>query len=263
MLVGLLLACAALAALGPAAARSSAAATIPTIYVDYTTDCTFTMDTDGGIDITSATAPGVVIPPGPYQVVISQDYALAPGAPRCPPSTLQLTGPSVSLSFVVGEGSPYEQAVATFAPSSTFVAVVEDAPLAQLVFTTAATGSSASLLGPTSSTPAGKGQTQPGLVGADAVPDRGTLDATVGATGKATLTRSGKGVARLAAGEYEIAVHDESARAGFSLEKLHHPDVSISGVSFKGKRDKQIDLTAGTWSFLSTPGSARRFVVVA
>ena len=87
------------------------------------------MRVDGGIDITSSTAPGVVIPPGSYQVVVSQAYALAPGAPRCPPSTYQLTGPGVALSFVVGEGSPYEQATETFAAASTFVGVVEDQPL--------------------------------------------------------------------------------------------------------------------------------------
>ena len=194
---------AAVLAFGPTVALSSPLATLPTIYVTYTTDCTFTMSADGGIEISSPTAPGVVIPPGSYQVVVSQGYALSPGAPRCPPSTYELTGPGVSLSFVVGEGSPYEQAVASFAPSSTFVAVVEDAPLAQLVFTTAATGSSSSLLSPTQAPAAGTAQTQPGLVGSQISSGRGTLRATVGRSGKATLSAHGRSVVSLAAGVYE------------------------------------------------------------
>ena len=59
-----LLAVSAAVALGPAAALAARLTTIPTIYVNYTTDCTFTMSVDGGVNITSPTAPGVVIPPG-------------------------------------------------------------------------------------------------------------------------------------------------------------------------------------------------------
>jgi hypothetical protein len=263
VVVSLLAVSVAAVAIGPGAARSSRLATIPTIYVNYTTDCTFTMSVDGGIEITSPTAPGVVIPPGSYQVVISQAYALSPGAPRCPPSTYDLTGPGVSLSFVVGEGSPYEEATQTFAAASTFVAVVEDQPLVQLVFTTAATGSSASLLTPSQSPPAGKGQVQPGLVGSDVVPDRGTLRATVGTAGKATLTVHGKSVVSLEAGEYEIAVDDETARAGFTVRKLDQRPVEVSGASFVGKRTTKVDFTAGTWTFYSKATGARRFLVVA
>lgn len=254
---------AAVLAFGPTVALSSPLATLPTIYVTYTTDCTFTMSADGGIEISSPTAPGVVIPPGSYQVVVSQGYALSPGAPRCPPSTYELTGPGVSLSFVVGEGSPYEQAVASFAPSSTFVAVVEDAPLAQLVFTTAATGSSSSLLSPTQAPAAGTAQTQPGLVGSQISSGRGTLRATVGRSGKATLSAHGRSVVSLAAGVYEIVVADESADAGFTLAKLHQRAVELSGASFVGKRTAKVDLTAGSWSFYATPSGARRFLVVA
>jgi len=250
-------------ALGPGAALSSRLATIPTIYVNYTTDCTFAMSVDGGIEITSPAAPGVVIPPGLYQVVVSQAYALSPGAPRCAPSTYLLTGPGVSLSFVVGEGSPYEEATQSFAASSTFVAVVEDQPLVQLVFTTAATGSSTSLLSPSYAPAAGAGQVQPGLVGSDVVPDRGTLRATVGTAGKTTLTVHGKSVVSLEAGEYEVAVDDETARAGFAVRKLGRPPLSLTGAAFVGRRTTKIDFTAGTWTYYSKASGARRFVVVA
>ena len=204
-----------------------------------------------------------MIPPGSYQVVVSQAYALSPGAPRCPPSTYELTGPGVSLSFVVGEGSPYEQATETFAAASTFVAVVEDQPLVQLVFTTAANGSSTSLLSPTQGPAAGEGQVQPGLVGSDVVPDRGTLRATVGTAGKAMLTAHGKSVVSLEAGEYVIVVDDETARAGFTVRKLDQHPVTISGALFVGRRTTKVDLTVGTWTFYSSESGARRFVVVA
>lgn len=247
-------------AFGTGAARP---ATTPTIYVTYTTGCTFTITTDGGIDITSTTAPGVAVPPGPYQVVVTQGYALAPGAPRCPPSTFELTGPGVSISEIVGEGAPDEQAGLILQPSATYVAVVVNQPAAQLVFTAAATGSSSSLIGPTTTTTAGVGQVQPGLVGSDVVPARGTLHAMVGASGKVALTDRGKSVVSIEAGSYEIAVDDETSRAGFTLRKLAGHAVAITGASFVGKRTEKVDLTAGTWTFYSKASRASRFAVVA
>jgi hypothetical protein len=248
----------------PGTALASRTATTPTIYVEYTTDCTFTMSADGGIEITSASAPGVVLPPGPYQVVVSQAYALSPGAPRCPPSIYDLTGPGVSLSFVVGEGSPYEEATETFPPSATFVASVENQPLVQLVFSTAASGSSSSLLSPTQGpAPSGQGQVQPGLVGSEIPPRAATLEGAVSAAGKATLTLHGTSVASLKAGTYELTVSDEDTRAGFTLQKLHQHAVVLSGRSFVGRRARTFELTPGTWTYYAAAGPVRRFLVLA
>jgi hypothetical protein len=258
------LAASAAVAFGLASARSPRAATIPTIYVEYTTDCTFTMSADGGIAITSTTAPAVVLPPGPYQVVVSQAYALSPGAPRCPPSTYELTGPGVNLSFVVGEGSPYEEATETFPPSSTYVAAVANQPLVQLVFSTASSGSSSSLLAPAQgAAPAGQGQVQPGLVGSAIPALAGRLQATVDAAGKAALSSHGRSVASLKAGAYELTVEDEDTRAGFTVQKLHQHPLALSGPSFVGRKTRRLELTPGTWIYYAGASPARRFLVVA
>ena len=61
-------------------AAAAAPATLPSIYVDYDDSCSFTMAADGGLSLSSTTAPGTTIPPGTYQVVlrVPQD------APSCP-----------------------------------------------------------------------------------------------------------------------------------------------------------------------------------
>jgi hypothetical protein len=103
-------------------------------------------------------------------------------------------------------------------------------------FTTAATGSSASLLTPSPGTSTTKGgTTQPDLIGSSVLPYRGRLSASVGARGPSLLL-DGKAVRSLKAGRYAVAVTDTSRAAGFSLVRAGGRPVSLSGVRFVDTR---------------------------
>jgi hypothetical protein len=238
--------------------------TVPMMYVTYSADCTFSFTTDGGITIDSSAAPGVQIPPGPYQLQIRTSPNNGDYAPTgCTTPVFQLSGPGVSYSVnVLGQGFGGVQATETFQPGATYVASDAAHPAqTQKVFTTATTGSSSSLVPAPGQDSSKGGAQQADLVGSGIAPFRGTLRATVAATVKATLDQGGKLVTALRAGRYDVLVTDRSSRGGFFVQKRGKRPVTLTGVAFEGTQTAKLDLTAGTWAFYSQPGRALTVVV--
>jgi len=231
---------------------------IPSIYVTYSPNCTFTMTVDGGTSVTATSPPGPTLPPGQYQIQVLMENPTA--GYSCGTPVFTLTGPGVSSTTTFPQESILDNHVLpALRPSSTYVAEDENAPVATHVyFTTAATGSSASLLSPTPSTTTTSkgGSTQTDIVGSSVLPYRGRLAATIPAAGHATLELAGHGVAPLRPGRYDIAVLDASRTAGFWLERPGGTRVSLSGVRFRGHETRGVVLTAGRWA-----SSAGSFVV--
>src|SRR5579863_10350719 len=91
--------------------------------VTYNTDCTFTVAIDGGITMSSATATGATIPPGPYQLTIRTPLPDNTwNTASCSEADFALSGPGVSYSAFLGTGLPPYSATfpETFAPSSSY-----------------------------------------------------------------------------------------------------------------------------------------------
>ena len=76
------------------------------------------------------------------------------------------------------------------------------------------------------------------------------------------LLRNGKPVTRLNAGHYKLTVVSRSSTSGFVIERPKTHTVVVSRGAFTGKRSSSVDLTAGTWVFMTTPGKAVSSFVV-
>ena len=234
---------------------------IPTIYVEYNPNCTFTLSVDGGTTVTATSPPGPTLPPGGYQIQVLM--ANPTGGYSCGTPVFTLTGPGVSSTTTFPNESLLDNHVLpALRPSSTYAAEDENAPASTRVyFSTAATGSSASLLSPsTSSSGTAGGSSQGDIVGSAVLPYRGRLAATVASGGRATLTRGGRTVSTLQAGRYDIVVSDLTRTAGFSLEHARDEPVALTGVLYKGRETRRLGLTAGRWKYLSA-GKASAFLV--
>jgi len=251
--------------------RARAESALPTIYVQYAMNCTFTITDDAGKAVSS-------IAPGYYQVVVATPIPFAAEGPStngftaCKGSVqFQLTGPGVSLYTTLDDGDgAFYQFTATFKAGSTYTAQDNNQPsVARGVFSTTATGSPS-----TSSLPAGSGGSSASKppashdsAGSAVVPLRGNLAATIDAAGRLALTSKGKPVGTLKAGMYTFTVVDKSAKSGFSVQKLARGVKSIAipltGVGYKGTHLATLNLKAGRWAFFSPGGKKTYFIVVA
>jgi len=241
------------AAAGALGGARVGAATLPSLYVDYGDDCVFTMRADGGLSLAGTAAPGTTIPPGTYQVVLS----VPQDAPSCP-MHFQLQGPGVRLEWDFGGEALNALATETLQPSSTYVATdLRNPARYRAVFSTAASGSSNSLVGQMPSTATGKGRTEPAVVGSALLPYRGVLPVTLRTSGAVALAAR-----PLKAGRYDLKVDDNAARHGLAVRRASGRPVRITGAAFVGRRTARIALRPGTWTFSSGPGGAKRVVVV-
>jgi len=230
-----------------AAAASGTVPGIPTIYVEYSPNCTFTMSVDPGTPVTATSPPGPTLPPGTYQIQVLM--ANPSSGYSCVTPVFTLSGPGVnSVTTFPNESLIDNHVLPALRPSSTYTAEEASSPATTRgFFTTAATGSSASLLTPSPGTSTTKGgTTQPDLIGSSVLPYRGRLSASVGARGPSLLL-DGKAVRSLKAGRYAVAVTDTSRAAGFSLVRAGGRPVSLSGVRFVGHTSRTIALAAGHW----------------
>jgi hypothetical protein len=91
---------------------------------------------------------------------------------------------------------------------------------------------------------------------------RGTLDATVTAAGKPSLTFRGKAVTSLKAGRYTIEVADSSKSAGLILQEARQNAIAVAPVSYVGKRHTAVTLRAGQWFFYATFVGAKTYFLV-
>jgi hypothetical protein len=211
-----------------------------------------------GTRIRSATAPGTVIPPGSYLLIVNTDVPET----RDSFHIFHLFGPGVNMSSdLLPCENPREIYEVTLRPSSTFTYEDTRHPeTTHVVFTTSATGSSTDTSGG-SSGPAGT--TSSGTVSNSSTVGtavfRGTLAATV-AAGKLTLSRNGRAVSKLKTGRYRIAVDDRTTTGGFMLLRPNKDTVRVTASAFVGKRAVTLTLRPGGWSYGS--GSVtRRFTV--
>jgi hypothetical protein len=223
------------------ATGAGSAATLPSIYVDYSDSCTFTMRADGGITLAGTTA---TVPPGLYQIVLTAPK----NAPSCP-MDFKLTGPGVNLEWNFGGEALDAMQTETLAPSATYVATdIANTSRGYVVFSTSATGSSSSLVTQTPGTAGGKGQTVPGVVGSAVLPFRGTVRVTVSRAGALVVS-----VTHLKPGRYTAVVTDESARRGLAIRTAGGHETAITSGPFTGKKKVMVPLAAGS-AFAVTSG---------
>jgi hypothetical protein len=252
------------AALALVPAASSRPAVLPTLYVQYTMNCTFTITNDNGGAVTS-------IAPGTYQVSIRTPVSFAEvdlsgifDMTACKGFVqFDLTGPGVNAFDNLGDGdNAFDLLTATFQPSSTYTAVDLNQPsVARAVFTTTATGSPNAPTGPTSSV-SGKGTPSTDIAGSEAVPFRGSLDAIVFANGRLSLSRNGRKVTSLKTGRWTFSVDDESRQAGFGVQILKGRVQTITSAAYVGSHDVTVTLRPGRWTYFTAGGKKTTFFVV-
>jgi hypothetical protein len=252
-------------------AETARAAIYPTLYVNYTDNCTFTIVNDSGGPVTS-------IPPGNYQVQVNTPIQFKLLADQGIPSgsevacgigwvQFQMTGPGVNLSttLTVGCDSSDTFSAVYFPPNSTFVA--QDLWQPSVTRTTISTLASGSPTNPTSSsaslptsTTATGGLSALGtpLTGKTAT-KAGSLGATVSSTGKVTLSYKSKPVARLNAGSYTLSVTSKSKTGGFEIDKVGHKATIVKGL---GTHTVSVTLTGGQWFFAASTGKTKTYFFV-
>ena len=203
-----------------------------------------------GTRIQTTSAPGAVIPPGPYLVAVASDVPDS----RDLFHLFHLYGPSLNVeSDLLPCENPRPLYTVTLKPSTTYTYEDTRNPqLGQVVFTTAASGSSSSTAGASAgpgSSGTSAGTSSNTSILATALPFRGALVGTVGATGALTLSRNGKNVSSLPAGRYSISVDDRTSRLGFQLVPASGRKVTVTTPTFVGEQRMTVTLTAGRWAF--------------
>jgi hypothetical protein len=260
---------AAVTILAGAGSLGSRAALLPTLYVNYTLGCTFTITNDAGATVTSI-APGdyqlLIITPGPFGASVlagNTDFTACRGFVQ-----FELAGPGTNLSTTLDYGDlDHELDQVTFAPSSTYVAQDLNQPsVAHWTLTTTASGTPTAPTSPATTTSPGPPRPAVPKTTASAKPGRllGTLAASVTTAGKVTLTYQGHAIDSLSAGRYTITVSDHSKQSGFILRQIRRAAVTVTTGLFVGTRSVTLTLAPGEWFFYSTSaGKESNFIVVA
>ena len=273
ILIAVLALAAAFAAPGFSGSRDNdPPAAMPTLYVVYTMNCTFSIVDDYGRHVTS-------IAPGNYQVEVSTPVMFklvrpaGPDSPDIPANDFsgckgwvqfQLTGPGVSLFTTLDSGCDAFLLLPAqaFKPGATYTFQDLNQP--------AATRTTLSI--DTSGTPtppptnpytktSGKGDKSVDPIGMNRLPVIGTIDASLGKNGKLSLTKKGKSVLTLKTGKYKFLVSDLSNKGGFILEPVEGHPKNLSGAKFTGKLTKGEVLKPGRWMYHSGSGKSYYFLV--
>jgi hypothetical protein len=236
------------------ASGSSKISVQPTLYVHYTMDCGFTIRDDNNALVSS-------IAPGAYQIVVTTPVAFA-GVDLSSTSDFtackgfarfQLTGPGVNVATTLQDGdADYGTFKATFQAGSTYTARDAVRPDTATAFSTLDSGSPSEPAGPASAAPT-KG-------GSDLV--RATLVGKLTAIGDVQLTKGGAAVTRLMIGRYKFSIADGSSESGFKVQHTGGTPITLTGVTFVGKRTVIVTLTAGQWKAFSGKGNTQSFTVV-
>jgi hypothetical protein len=266
----LMAAAAVLAPLGNAGRQASGQPALPTLYVQYTMNCTFAIVDDRGNAVTA-------IPPGTYQVEVSTPIMfklVRPGGvtvDNIAPNDFtgckgwvqfQLTGPGVNVFTTLDTGCdaflilPQQ----TFRANATYTATDLNQPsVAHASFNTLATGTPVAPKSPYGTT-SGKGTVQQDIVGSAAV--KATLNGSVAPTGLPALKNNGKLVTVLKSGRYKFAISDQSKKASFTLEAVNGGTVkNLTTAPFTGRHSVTLTLTPGRWMYYTTRAKAYFFLV--
>jgi len=265
-----MVAAAVLAPLGNAGRRANGAPALPTLYVQYTMNCTFAIFDDLGHPVTA-------IAPGSYQLEVStpimfklvrlggvtvdnipaNDYTGCKGWVQ-----FQLTGPGVNIFTTLDTGCDAflilpEQ---TFRANATYTATDLNQPsVAHATFTTLASGTPTIPKSPYGTT-SGKGTVQQDIVGSAAI--KATLSGSVASTGLPSLKNNGKAVSVLKSGRYKFAITDQSKKANFTLESVSSGTVkNLTTGSFVGRHSVTLALTPGRWMYYTNRAKAYFFLV--
>jgi hypothetical protein len=231
----------------------------PSLVVTFTTAGTISVTQPDGTPVGSASSAATVIPAGYYTLML-----YGPGGCAYLP-VFELKGPGESIidDMRGGEWETF-QYNAYFLPNSTYTWRNDANPAVVYTFKT-----SASVVGtpPGQALPgtsSGKGSTVSSQdpAGSAVLPFRGTLTGAVSASGTLTLAYKGKSVSSLKAGRYTIDVNDKSSTTGFMLQKVNHAVMSITGMTFVGKRSATVRLTAGKWLVIPRLGTTTYSIVV-
>ena len=214
-------------------AGSGSAATPPSLYINYTAACHFTLALDGGAAVTAASS----IPYGSYQAVVSTPFSFASGQAGCESVNLALTGPGVNYTTTLNSGEASQdispvilQANATYTVTDSTVP-----PTTTITFSTSGTPVVAGV----SPTGSGKGSTSSGSTSGGTAKSLGLLTANVTSTGKLSLAFKGKKVTTLTAGDYTVSVNDKSSTDGFVLQSGHSKK-TVTTAAFKGKKSSTV-----------------------
>jgi hypothetical protein len=250
---------------------SASTAALPSLYVNYDSQCHFTIALDSGAAVTS----GGAIPYGEYQLIISTPVPFAGGLGGCDYINFSLNGPGVNYSTTLGQGDETEAfATETFASGSSYTLTDSTvAPGTSITFTASSTPVSPSAGPSSSSTGSGNQKSAPTTdsptkqvtsAAKSSVVNRGTLFGTVNASGKLSLVFDGKPVTEIEAGRYKVQVADASKKSGFTIQQVSKLPTTVTGISFVGKRSATIVLSAGQSLFYpSFAGKKTYFLVVA
>ena len=187
-----------------------------------------------GTKIRSTAAPGAVIPPGSYLILVNSDVPDS----RDIFHLFHLSGPGVNVSSdLLPCENPRPLYAVTLLPSSTYTYEDSRNPqLAPIVFSTSATGSSADTNANLGGPATGKSQgttSNTSVLGTDGkAPFRGTLLGTVSPAPHPEP--HGKPVSSLKSGRY-FSVDDRTSRLGFQLAPPKGRTVTVTGNAFDVK----------------------------
>ena len=232
---------------------TTTSARIPTLYVIYAMNCTFTFANDQGQTITS-------IPPGSYEVDVrtpvafgtvpltgSNDLTACHGSPM-----FQMTGPGVNLFTNMTAGCSVDLLFPeTFQAGATYTAEDLNQPAVTKSTLTIATSGSAQTPPPITVSGA-KGETQAQLIGslAGKTGVKATLIATLAANGKLALTLKGQTVKMLPAGRYTFSITDKDPKGGVTLRATSaKTGTNLTGVKFVGQSHKTVTLKTGKYDY--------------
>jgi hypothetical protein len=254
-----------------ASSRDAAPSTTPTLYVNYTMNCTFSIVNDSGQPVTQ-------IPPGTYQVMVTTPIMFklvvpgGPGIDDMAPGDMtgchgwvqfSLTGPSVNLSTTLDVGCDSNLLLppTTFKPGSTYVAVDNNQPsVTRTTFTTAASGTPPAPTSTPYDATSGKGDVQQSLMASGSV--LADLSGGVSSSGLVSLLNRGHAVKSLPAGKYRFTIVDKDTKGGFSILGPKSTKVStLTGPGYVGRRTVTLNLTTGRWVFYSNVGKQSTFMV--
>lgn len=262
------------AVLAPAASsqtRDAAPATTPTLYVNYTMNCTFSIVTDSGTPVSQ-------IPPGTYQVQVTTPIMFklvvpgGPGVDNMAPGDMtgcrgwvqfSLTGPNVNLSTTLDTGCASNLLLpeTTFKPGSTYTAVDLNQPSStRETFTTASSGAPPAPSSSPYDATSGKGDVQQTLLASGSV--LASLNGSVSSKGLVKLLNRGRAIKSLPAGKYRFTILDKDSKGGFSILGPKSTKVSaLTSARYVGRKAVTLNLTAGRWVFYSNVGKQTTFMV--
>jgi hypothetical protein len=245
---------------------------MPTLYVVYAMNCTFTIVDDFGKRVTS-------INPGTYQIEVSTPIMFklvrpgGVGVDDIAPNDFtgckgwvqfQLTGPGVDLFSTLDSGCDAFLLLPaqTFKPNATYT--FQDLNQPGVTRTTLSVNADGSPPVPPTNPytkTSGKGDTSVDPVGAGRVPIIGTINATLKKNGALSMTNKGKTVLTLKTGKYKFVITDDSSKGGFVIEPVSGNPKNLTGTKFVGKLSKGAVLKPGRWMYHSAAGKTYYFLV--